>query len=236
MNRLKMGLIVCSLTAFGWAQAAQQSTTSPTGQQAPQTQQPGSQQIPGSSSSTPTPSQPGQASTGSTSQAGASPTASNISGCMQQSWGRYLVTDSASNTTYDVKGSGTKLSDHANHVVQVKGLPDTKSARGDTVPFYVQQVQDSGQSCGNAAAAANPSAPGQMGTQGATANQTTSVGSATSTPGAQAPAGTQQGGVSVNQKPAQSGSNPTPPTGAAPNPQSQPPQGATSNPQTQTPR
>src|SRR6478672_4552426 len=139
MNSLKIGLLACSLTAFGWAQAAPQSTT-PAGQQ-------------------PAAAQPGQAAPGAapaaTGQASAPSQSANISGCMQENWGRFMVSDSATNTTYEVHGSGTPLAEHVNHVVQIKGLPDAKTAQGNATPFYVQQVQDSGQSCGTPNAAAS---------------------------------------------------------------------------------
>ena len=79
-----------------------------------------------------------------------------ISGCMQESWGRLLVSNNG--TAYDVKGSGVDLSAHANHAVTVRGLPDTKATNGQVTPFYALQVQDTG-TCGpNGAVASAPSA------------------------------------------------------------------------------
>lgn len=94
---------------------------------------------------------------------------------MQESWGRYLIADSATNTTYDVRGSGTRLANHENHMVQVKGLPDTKSAQNNVVPFYSQGVQDSGQGCGPNAGM-NEQATGQTVSQPTATAQTPAAG------------------------------------------------------------
>lgn len=109
---------------------------------------------------------------------------------MQESWGRFLV--SSGGTTYDVRGSGTSLSNHVNQVVQVRGLPDTKSAQGNTVPLYAQQVQDTGQACG-ANAGMNAQNTGQPGTPAAGGAMTTgtqpATTGATAQPGAPASTG-----------------------------------------------
>jgi hypothetical protein len=184
MNQLKIALIATSLTMFAWAQGTPQSSTTPT----QPSQQPAGQQAPGSTG------QPSSAAAGNAAQAGASTTASNISGCMQNPWGYYEVTDSATNRKYYVHGAGNDLSQHANHVVQVKGMPDPNSAAGNATTFYALQVQDSGQTCGKAAAsAANAPAAGQAGAAGTagTAPSAAAGAQANPTPGTQTPTGTQ---------------------------------------------
>src|SRR5512147_2888262 len=89
----------------------------------------------------------------------ASSQTATISGCMQESWGRFLVSDAGTSGTYDVKGSGVGLSAHANHVVTVRGLPDTKAAQGQVTPFYALQVQDTGTSGPNGAVASAEPTP-----------------------------------------------------------------------------
>ena len=214
MKSMKIAILAGSLSLLAWSQGMPQNNTGAPGQAA----QPAAAQ---------TGQQPAAQPSG-TQQAAASSTASTISGCLQESWGHFLVTDGS--TTYDVRGIGTNLYDHENHTVQVKGLPDTKAAQNNQVPFYVQQVQDSGQTCGpNAnASAQNTAQPGA----GTPAGQS-ATGAATDQSASGMTSGQTSTGAIQQQTP---GSMGAPTTGAQQdqNPPSATPQ--TANPQTAAPQ
>jgi hypothetical protein len=98
-------------------------------------------------------------------QAAAPTQQASVSGCMTQYYGHFSVAD-ASSKAWQIKGNGARLWDHENHVVRIQGLPDPAAAG----VIYVQNVQDTGQACGNAQAAnANPAQPGTAPVAGNTA-------------------------------------------------------------------
>jgi hypothetical protein len=213
MNCFKIALVASSLTAFLWAQGAPQNTMGTATPQSQQ-QQTSAQPMTGSPA-TANPSQAAQVANSAASPTRAAEAGkSRISGCMEESWGRFLVSDTATNTTYNVKGSGTQLSQYANHVVQVSGIPDPKEAKGNVTPFYAEQVQASGQGCG-ANANAQPAGTNQMGASAAPKTASANEEMQTSQPGggtegaptAAAPSTTQGQTGTMQSAPATSGTS-----------------------------
>jgi hypothetical protein len=142
----------------------------------------------------------------------AASSSSTISGCMTQSFGIFTVPESGK--TWNVKGNGASLWNMDNHVVKVTGIVDPKA----TSPvIYAQSVQDTGQPCGNAAAA-NAAAPN--GTNGATAataatgTTTAPVTGATAAPANGAPAATTPSTTSPTATTAPATTEPQQPGGA----------------------
>src|SRR5689334_9445004 len=52
----------------------------------------------------------------------------SVSGCMTQYYGQFSVADAGTSKSWQVKGEGTRLWDHENHLVKIQGLPDPKAA------------------------------------------------------------------------------------------------------------
>jgi hypothetical protein len=129
--------------------------------------------------------------TGTMPQNGAPAAASNqnnISGCMVQHFGNFTVNDAATTKNWQIKGNGANLWNHENHVVKVQGLPDPKSP---TPVIYAQNVQDTGETCGNAANT-NQTVTGKTGNNGTALNATTTSSTASPTPAVNTPTGVQQ--------------------------------------------
>jgi hypothetical protein len=112
----------------------------------------------------------------------------NISGCMVQSFGNFTVNDAATSKNWQIKGNGANLWNLENHVVKVHGLSDPKSANP---VMYAQNVQDTGESCGNATAANQP-VTGKTGNKGTEMNETTTGANTNPTAATSTAAGVQQ--------------------------------------------
>lgn len=130
---------------------------------------------------------------------------------MQESWGRFLVRDNASSATYNVFAGGQDLTGDANHVVSVTGVPDAKDAQGNIIPFYAQSVQNTGQTCGQVAAAQSLPVTGETGNKGTAMNATTTSQRGV-TPGWQTPAAWQAANAANSD---QNGNTNQPPSSSA---------------------
>ena len=93
----------------------------------------------------------------------------SISGCMTERFGIFTVDDTSTSKAWQVKAPGTSLYADENHVVTVKGVSDPKSA---SPILYAENVQVSGQPCGNAQAANGTSGQTATGANGATGAST----------------------------------------------------------------
>ena len=158
MNRFTGYLSVVVLgMAMAWAQAPAAGTQSTTGQPAPaQTTNP---QTPGTQ-----PSSAGAAQQNASSSA----QQTSVAGCMTQRFGIFTVNDTSNSKSWQIKAPGTSLYNDANQMVTVKGLEDPKAP---SPTLYAQNVQTTGQQCGNAQAT-NGAQPGAAasGQTGTTAN------------------------------------------------------------------
>jgi hypothetical protein len=157
MNRFTGTVSVVALgIAMAWAQVPAAGSQSTAGQPAT------AQTTNGQTSGTQT----------ATAQKNASSAAENtsVTGCMTQRFGIFTVNDTATSKSWRVKVPGTSLYNDANHMVTVKGFEDPKAP---TPTLYAQNVQTTGQPCGNAQAN-NGTQPGAAttGPTGATANGT----------------------------------------------------------------
>ncbi len=83
----------------------------------------------------------------------------SISGCMTERFGIFTVNDTATSKSWQVKAPGTSLYNDENHVVSVKGVADPSAS---TPTVYAENVQPSGQPCGNAQAANGTAQPGSV--------------------------------------------------------------------------
>ena len=146
----------------------------------------------------------------------------DVTGCMTQWFGNFSVASANNAQSWQIKGDGAALWNHENHVVTIKGLADPKAS---SPTMYAQNIQDTGQSCGTAAASnAATVQPGAAGSTTPTANaetgSTTGAGAATAAPGATGtPAGTesqQQPGGGVAQPSTTTTQPQTPQASAAP--------------------
>jgi hypothetical protein len=115
---------------------------------------------------------------------------------MTERFGIFTVADSATSKSWQVKAPGTSLYPDANHMVSVKGLPDPKAP---SPILYAENVQNTGQPCGNAAATNGATGqPGAVqgqqaqplgGANGATASGTTGSAAPSGSAGAAASTG-----------------------------------------------
>lgn len=160
MNRFQIVLTACVFTAASaWGQAANQSSPAGNAQAAPPAAQ--QQPAPGTTNTAPQP------------DASASASGQNmISGCMKRGFANFQLSDQATNASYQIRGNGSDLAQHENHVVQIQGIPDPKDSQGGKTIFYAQKVQDSGQTCGtpDQQMAGNAPAAGQAGSAAPSAN------------------------------------------------------------------
>ena len=165
----------------------------------------------GANQSTTGASQTANGTTGTMPQTGASAapsSANNISGCLQRGFANYRVADN-SGTVYDLRGNTANLSSHEDRVVQIQGIRDTQPGSNGHVIYYIQNVQDTGQVCGNnsQSAAGNVPVTGQTGNEGTELNSTNANGQ-TPTPGVETP------GAMANPSPGTGQVQPNSPNGA----------------------
>ena len=99
-------------------------------------------------------------------QAGGTPTASKMSGCLVMRGGKYLLTDSTTNVTVELQGPDA--ASNAGHRVEITGrmIPGATPADGASQVIQVVTVDSVGAACGLMRAARGQSPGGSGGTAG----------------------------------------------------------------------